>query len=357
MAATTSYYDPGPTNVQVPQATTLLHVEFSRNVQSFALNRYMQQIGGQRLIGLYLELSSSDPVTVVTREDNLWPDGQERPVGRKRPLRWREWNAERNAYGFTLGSLTVEQATFDIVAAHARGEAARAMTDRTVQAQTVLTTSTNWPAANTSATVDLLTGGSGETWVGSVASAANQFIKKGFNKVKQVIAQQTGGVVNGEDLCMVINPVSADGMARTPEIRDYMTAHEQAMAVLQGADRRFVDTWGLPPILYGIEMCVENAVRQTSQREIDGSGTLGYVMSDNKAVFTSRIGGLQGAGAPNQANAAPTFSTLVGFFHEEMSVETETVGWHRLTRGGVVDTRDIVLTAPNSGYLVEDITT
>ena len=357
MAISTNFYDPGATNVQIPAATSQLHVEFSRNVSSFALNRYMQIIPGQRMIGLYAELSSSDPVTIVTQEENLWTDGSDRPVGRKRPLRWREWVAERRAYDFTLGTLTVDQATFDIVAAHARGEAARAMTDRTIDAATVLTTSANWPSTNTSATVDALTGGSNETWVGAVATVADQFIKKGFNKVKQNIAQQTGGVVRGEQLCLVISPIGADGMARSPEVREYMVNHEQAMAVLQGADRRFVDTWGLPPILYGIEICVEDAVRQTTIREIDGSGTLGYVLGDNAGIFVSRVGALVGSGVPDQANAAPSFTTLTGFFHEEMSVETETDGWNRLIKGGVTDTRDIVLTAPNSGYLVEDITT
>lgn len=357
MAATTNFYDPGATNVQVPQATTQLHVEFSRNVLSFALNNYMQIIGGQRLIGLYLELSSSDPVTVVSQEDNLWPDGQERPVGRKRPLRWREWIGERRAYNFTLGNLTVDQATFDIVAAHGRGEAARAMTDRTIDANTVVETSGNWPSANTAATVDALIGGTTGTWIGSGATVALQNIKASINKIKQIIAQQTGGVVTGAQLCLVINPVTADGMARSPEIREYMVNHEKALAVLNATERRVVDTWGLPPTLYGVEICVEDAVSQTSQREIDGSGTLGYIMSDNVAVFTSRVGGLIGAGVPNQTNAAPSFTTLTGFFHEEMSVETDTDGWNRLTRGGVVDTRDIVLTAPNSGFLLQDVST
>ena len=356
MAVVTSFYDPGPTTVQIPAATSQLHVEFSRNVESFDLNKYMQIIGGQRVIGLYAELSASDPVTVVSQEDNLWPDGMERPVGRKRPMRWREWNCERRTYAFTLGGLTVDQATFDIVAAHGRGEAARAMTDRTIDAITVLETSGNWDG-NTAATVDLLTGGSNETWVGALATVADQFIKKGFNKVKQNIAQATGGVVRGEQLCFVINPVSADGMARAPEIQAYMTAHESALAVLNANDRRIVDTWGLPPILYGIEICIEDAVKQTSQREIDGSGTRTYVMADNVGVFTSRVGGLVGAGVPNQANAAPSFTTLTGFFHEEMNVETVTEGWDRLVKGAVTDNRDIVLTAPNSGFLIQDIST
>lgn len=351
MALVTNFYDPGSTNVFIPAATSQLHVEFSRNVLSFAINRYMQIIGGQRVVGLYAELSSDDPVIVITQEDNLWPDGQERPVGRKRPFRWKEWNCERRTYSYTLGGLTVDQASFDIVAAHGRGEAARAMTDRTIDAVTVLTTAGNW-GSNTSTTLDALGVTSG-TWYSTTAS--DQFIKASFNIVKQRIAKATGGVVTGDQLALVVNPVTADGMARSAEVREYLVNHEKAYSVL--SDVRNVDTWGLPPSMYGIEIVVEDAVQQTTQREIDGTATVGYVMADNDAVFTSRVGGLAGVGAPNQANAAPSFTTLTGFFHEEMNVETEVDGWNRVTKGAVTDNRDIVLTAPDSGYFLQDVST
>lgn len=353
----TNFWDPGATNVFVPAATARLQVEFSRNPVSFALSRYMQIVPNMAMAGLYPELSSSDPVTVVTQEDNLWADGTERPVGRKRPMRWKRYTAERRTYAFTLGGLTVDQAPWDIVASHARGEAARAMTDRTLDAVTVLEATGNWPSANQSATVDALLGLGGAAWAGAPATAANQHIKAGFNKIKQVIQQQTGGVVSGDQLMMIINPVSADKMARTGEIREYLVNHDKSLAVLSGAERRIVDDWGLPPVLYGIEIVIEDAVRQTSRREIDGSGTIGYCMSDDKAVFISRIGGLIAPTPAKQTQAAPSFSTLTGFFHEEMNVETETDAWNRLIKGAVTDTRDIVITANNSGYLVEDITT
>lgn len=350
----TTFHDPGATNVFIPAATSQLQVEFSRNPATFPLVKYLQIIPGQAVSGLYPELSSTTPVTIVTQEDHLWADGTERPWGQRRPLRWRAWTTERRAYTYTLGNLTVDQAKFDVIAAHGRGEAARAMTDRTIDAKDVLTTSGNWPSANLFATVTALTGGA-ESW--TVSGDADQFIKQGFNKMKQVIAQQTGGVVSPSMIQMVINPISADKMARTDELRTYMKNHESAMAVLRGDERRIVDDWGLPPILYGIAITVEDAVFQSTRRKADGTGTLGYVFPDDQAVFTSRIGGLVGVGAPEQQNAAPSFTTLTGFFHEELSVETEVDGWNRLTKGGITDNRDIVITAGNSGLLLQDITT
>lgn len=354
----TNFFDPGATSVFVPAATSMLQVEFSRNPASFALSKYMQIVPGSAMAGLYPELSSSDPVTVVTQEDNLWADGVERPVGRKRPMRWKRWTAERRTYAFTLGGLTVDQARFDIVGSHARGEAARAMTDRTLDAVTILETAANWATANQAISIDALLGTTAAcAWSGALATRANQCIKRGFNKIKQTVAQQTGGVVTADQLMMVINPVTADLMARSDEIREYLVNHDAALAVLRGNERRVLDDWGMPPVLYGIEVVIEDAVRQTSRREIDGSGTIGYCMADNKAVFISRIGGLVAPAPANQTNAAPSFTTLTGFFHEEMNVETETDTWNRLVKGAVTDTRDIVITANNSGFLVEDITT
>ena len=333
-----------------------MQVEFSRNPLSFPLNTYLQIAPTDAVVAYYAELSSSDPVTVVSQEDHVWPDGQERPVGRKRPLRWNEIATERRTYPYTLGGLTVDQASFDIVASHGRGEAARCMTDRTIDAKTVLEATGNWASANYSATADALLGGTGATWIGSGATVAAQYIKQSFNAVMQAIQKETGGVVVHEQMCCVVNPVTADGMARSPEILEYLKFHNQSPELLSNRSRRFLDRWGLPQTLYGVEMCVDDAVYQSSQREIDGSGTRAYIYTDNTAIFISRVGGLVGEGQVNQ-NAAPSYSTLTGFFKEEMNVETESDGWNRLVKGAVTDDRDIVLTAPASGYLIADVST
>ena len=350
---TTNFYDPGPQNVFIPAAQQGLQVEFSRNPASFSINQYLQIVPGLAVAGMFPEMSASDSVMVPTQSDYIWPDGQERPVGSKRPLRWVQWKMERRTYPFTLGSLTVSQASFDIVAAHARRDAAKCMTDRTIDGVTVMTTAGNW--TNTVADVDTLLSGSGLSWTSS--STSENTILKSFNQVKQNIALTTGGAIQGQDLMLVINPTTAAGMAATAEIRQYMTAHERALSVLAGADRQIVDTYGLPPYLYGVQVVVENAVYQSSRREIDGSGTRAFVMASYDAVFLSRPGGLIGAAGPNPTQAAPSMSTLTGFFNEEMSVESKVDDWHRLTQGAVTDTRDIVLTAQDSGYFIQDVST
>lgn len=352
----TSYHDPGPYNVFIPAATSQLHVEFSRNPDDFPLNRYMQIIPNQEISGLYAEMSTTDPITIVDEAESIWPEGQERPAGEKRPFRWRQWRAERKTFGYTLGSLTVKQARFDVVAAHGRGSAAKCMTDRTLDAQTVLSTAGNWPSPNTVASIDALLGTTGAGWTIALLTTANQFLKRSINAVLQTILQQTGGVIGPSSLVLVINPVMAGILSASAEVREWMVNHRDATAALQGTDRRIVDTYSLPPNIYGVEIVVEDAVRQTTHRNMDGSGTVGFLMADNDAMFVSRVGGLIGAGAVD-GNAAPTFTTLTGFFEEEMSVETETDGWNRLVKGGVTDTRDIVITAGASGLFIQDTAT
>ncbi len=349
----TTMHRPGQGNVFVPGATEQLHVEFSRNPASFALNRYMQILSTEKLIGFYAELDNEEAIRYVSVNDYQWPDGQPRPRGTTRPLRWKQYSCFRNAYDFSLGDLTVGQADFDIVAAHARTKATLCMTARTNEASTTLTTSGNWPSANTFATLDALGVTSG-SW--ATSSTSQLFIRKSFNAVKKTIIKTTGGAVSPNDLLCVINPNQADTMSQTAEIQAYMTQHEQAMGNLAGDDRRMLDDYGLPPVLYGVTMVVEDSVEVTTRFDVDTIASAGFIFPDSKAVFVSRVGGLEGTGTVN-GNAAPSYSTLVGFFQEEMSVEAQRDDWDRMTEGSVVDTRDIILSTGASGVFLQDTTT
>ncbi|MFQ5473569.1 MAG: hypothetical protein ACE5FA_11900, partial [Dehalococcoidia bacterium] len=136
----TQYYTPGPGNVYVPAATAQVQVEFSRNPESFPLARYLQIIPTDKLAGFYPVLDTDEAIRVVTQDDYLWPDGQERPKGTTRPLKWQAYTCRRRAYSFSMGTLTVDQADFDAVAANSRMDATKCMTDRAIDAITVLTT-------------------------------------------------------------------------------------------------------------------------------------------------------------------------------------------------------------------------
>lgn len=343
----TSMFTPGPWNVFVPEATSQLQVEFSRRPETFAITDIMQIVPNQPTSGYFASLDSWEAVRIVTANDHLWPDGQESPVGVRRPLEWLQWRALRKAFPFTLGKQTVDSAKWDVVASHSRMAATLAMTSRANDAAVVYGTAANWPTGSKAATVDALLSTTGANWYAG-ATAAGQFIKKSFLLILESILKNTAGVVGVGDVMCVMNPTTARQMAASPEVVAYLTQHEQAMSNL--SDSRLLSAYGLPPMLYGVRMVVEDAVKVTTRRDEDDSATTAFVLADNDAVFLSRPGGLVG-------NAGPNFSTVVGFFNEEMTVETKVEDWDRMTKGRVTENYDIVLAAPLSGYHMDDVST
>jgi hypothetical protein len=340
---TTTFHPPGPTSVKIPEATGDLWVEFSRNPAKFNVNQYVQWVPDSDNVGYFAELDTDEAVRVLNDEDYQWPDGTDRPRGDQRGLRWIKYLTERKAYDFWLGQKTIKAAKFDVVSSHARMAATKAMTARTYKAVQLITTAGNWPTGSKAATVDALLSGSGLNWIASTTSQLN--IQKSFHTVIEAILKNTGGVVGIDDIQCTIGPDIAHQMARTAEIRAYLVNHEQAIAAM--GDQGMLPAYNLPRKLYGVNMVVEDAVRVTTRKGV--SQTRDFMMGNN-AVFSSRVGGLIGTPGPN-------FSTIVGFVHEDMTVETETDSWNRRIMGSVVDDLDVVLAAPISGYHVADVTT
>lgn len=359
----TGFYGPGPGGVYIPAATLQIQVEFSRNPQNFAFPRYAQTIPSNQMKGYFPELDAIEAGRIAHADDYLWPDGQPCPRGTEQPLRWKAWNAERHAFAYQLGDMTVDQADYDIIGSHARMHAAKAMTLRSFEAMTLLETAASWPTGNTSATVDLLGGFSGANWY-TGATTAGQYIKQSFALVIQAIEKATGGAANFNEICCIVNPNSARQMGASPEIVAYLTQHEQAMGLLQGNDAKMLNQYGLPPLLYGIKMIVENTVRTSTRRDEDDSATTSYTMSDDKAIFVTRQGAINDAASvvaqnmiTESGNVVPSYSTLLHISKADMMVQADHHDWHKITRGRVVDTRDIVVSSFISGYLIQDLST
>ncbi len=232
---TTTFHAPGHGNVFIPTfgtndgATGRIQVEFSRNPARFAINQYMQVAPDSGEAGFFLELDTDDTVRVVNLQDYTWPDGNDAPDIGAQDLRWKKYLTERRAHPFVLGRKAVTNSArggWDIVAAHSRFAATQAMTARSVDATTVITTAANFPAANQAATGTLLGGGA---WTGALATSADSFILKGIQAMVEQILLSTGGAVTSSDLVLVVGPDTAHGMRATAEIIAYLTAHESSM--------------------------------------------------------------------------------------------------------------------------------
>lgn len=356
---TTTFHGPGPSNVFIPgagmnpEATRMIQVEFSRNPAKFKVNQYVQFVPGAGQAGYYPEIDTDEAVRVVNQEDYIWPDGDDAPDLGLRPLRWLKYVTERRAYPFRLGQKTVDNAQYDIMGSHGRMAATKAMTDRSLDAVTVMTTEANWPAAHYDATVDALLSTTGASWVTS--STTNLYIQQSFHAIVERILLATGGVVGTDDIACVIGPDTAHKMSRTAEVRGYIVNNESSVPFWQNTG--IFASYNLPPKMYGVSIVVEDAVRVSTRRGASTT-TRAFLMGDN-AVFASRVGGLIAPSGGDSGNNAqpPNFSTVVGFVNEDMTIESKTDDWNRRQKGRVVDDRDIVLAAPISGSQIADVTT
>lgn len=340
-----AFVHPGANNTYTPAfgngaASDQLQVEYSRNPSSFALNRYARIVPVTKQAGLFAQISTEDAVRVTDTDKYIWPDGTPRPRGETRRHEFSEYACKRYSYGFTMGELAAEQADFDVIASHARGAATKAMTARSAIAGDLIDNTSNALSNDTAGNVG------GGKWDVAGGSNAN-YIKATIQSVCQTILKQTGGVVRPSDLVLVINPDVAVQAAASDEITDLINGSPAAYDMLQGSAT--FQMWGLPPVLYGVEVVVEDAVRVATQ---EGETTAYSYVIDDDAIFLARPNTLV---SPVNSNTAPTMATLSIFAYEDMTVETKTDDWDRFVAGSVVDNYDIKLTNTLSGYLVTDV--
>lgn len=342
------------TNTWVPSfdASGRLISGYSRNPDKFQVMKYAQLVKSPKGVGFYLKLSPQEAARVVNGVDYTWPDGSIRPMHTDglELFNFKEFRTERFDYGFTIGQKAADQADWPIVEQHSQIHAAKCMTNRTMRALAVLTTSTNWTvaggtdpdlSADHTATATALAGGT----FGN-GTSVDPFFKIALDKVAVQINLDTIGVVEPAQLMVIMNPVTARTIAESAELHDYIKGSPAALDEIRSAtspNARYGP--GLPSQVYGYDIIVENCVRVTSRK----GGTLAksFALADGVVIVVSRSGGLEGV------YGAPSFSTLTMFYYQdEMSLERFDDPKNRLVEGHVVEDMAEVLTSPLSGYLI-----
>lgn len=354
---------PGASNTFVPstEATNNMLVEFSRNIESFALNKYLYIVPVDKMVGLFTRMTCEEAGRLLNGGEDAWAVGTARPrnAGRTEKHEFPSFHTFRRQFGYEIPGETAEQASWDIVAQHGRIIAQRAMTRRTERVATLLQTSGNWPAANT-IDVDSIPAMAGSAGQWDASTTARLAIKKSIRYGIQTIKKQTLGAVSGKDLKLVIGDEAAGAMAESQEIADFIKGSPDAKAYLNnklGPNAYY----GLPQFLYGVEIVVEDAVKVTTRKGAS-SQTKSFVWDGDKACLLYRAAGESGNTddglvGPENSNEAPTFSTLTCFMYEEMTVESKYDSDDRLNLGRIVENYDMQITAPISGFLFTDILT
>jgi hypothetical protein len=348
----------GGANTFVPSfspATGQIQVEFTRSPNRFAITRYAQLVPVQQMAGYFLRIDEEETVRIVGNADFVWPLGEDRPTGINNDFEFWKFVTQRFQTSFSLPDETAKQASWDVVASHARIAAARMMTLRTKRAADMLSTAGNYAATYTSFNAANGAGhySTSTALINGVATAASGTYADGiqvlFRTAIEKIVLATAGVVGPNDIVAVMNPATARKIAATDGVRDYIKNTPHALNFLTG-DQTFA-TYGLPSTLFGIGgLVVDDSVYVSTRKSATTAGTKKFFFGDTTPAiaFVSRPGGMV-------ANEGPSFSTVSIFAYEDMTVETMADPWNRRLRGSVVDNSAIEMTAPLAAVYCADI--
>lgn len=341
----------GGLNTFVPtfsEATGLIQTEFTRNVKSFALNRYTKLVPVSTVSGYYLKINSDEAVRVVDENDFRWAYGEDRPTGVNNDFEFAQFTTKRFERGFHIPYETAKVAAWDIVAQHARSRAAQLMTLRTQRVLNVLTNTSNWTSnVNYFADFDALAFGTATTTNGVEDGNATDkpYAARLFQTATEKLMVNTGGAIQMSDIICVMSPKTAFRLSRTAEMKD-LIKYTQGVDLMKGEGN--FSRYGLAPALFGIgDIVIEDAVKVSTQKGATRSAD--YILGDGKVLFLSRPQGLVGV------EGGSNFATITNFVYEDMTVETFDDPKNRRTVGSIVDNSVPELTAPLAGVYVANI--
>jgi len=350
----TGFNYPGPFNTFIPnhEATGKLVINYSRNPRDFPLNQYVTLQPVKQVAGYYMHVAAENAARVLSTraEDQVWPEGQTAPQGNwnTEAINWRQYSCIRYATPWQVGKMTVDNASWDVLDVIRAQAAQQRMTARAqVVLQRLLDTSL-W-GANTATAESLAGGGTGGVHLGT---AADPRFKRILLNVARQINRATLGTVNTKDLVMVMSPTVASALATSEEIHAYLQQSPFALAQIRGDVPNQNGTWGLPEVLYGVRLIIEDTVIVTDTKQVNRQATTRYALdpatgNDHKVLVLARPGGLVSYSGPN-------FSTVHLFMYEEMVVEEKYDEDNRVYRGRIVDNFAVEVVSPISGYLITD---
>lgn len=335
---------PSGTNTFVPSfdASGQLTVAFSRNPKDFPINKWSALTPVKKSTGYYLRITAENAARVINTDlsEFVWHDGNDAPNGSwgLESFQFIPFNTTRYAYPFRIGYKANEQADWKILAAHAAFAAQQAMTARSYKLiQLALTT--GGYGSNTDTATNL----GGGFW--TAGTSTSPIIQKTINAARIAIHKATLGTVKEKDLVLVIDPTIATQMATSAEIHDYVKSSPYALAQIRGDVENQNGMWGLPEVLYGVKLVVEDTVRVSTKK--GATTSTGYAWDGNSAVLCAR---------PSQLTSVaggPSFGAFHVMAYEEMTVEQKDDPDNRRINARVVEDNDVQFVAPAAAYLIQ----
>jgi len=331
------------TFIRSHDATNKMVIDFARNVSDFAVNKYCQIVPVKKVAGYYLQMTIEEAGRILNTNlrDFVWHDGQPAKEGTDgtESFQYSPFECTRKLYPVMLGDMTIDQASWNILAQHTSIKARQAMTARTQAAITQFTTTGNYATTHVM-NVTTITGNTGN-WAQSTTARGD--IHRSLNTAAIQILDDTLAAVDLDDLMVVMSDTLAARCSECQELVDHIKGSRDALAQVKGELPGRNTMFGLPDKLWGFPIVVEKTRKTTTRK---GATTARSAILPTATPFMcARPGGLVGV------SDAPNFSTCCIFVQEEMTVETKRDDDNRRTQARVVDTFDVVMTAPVSGVL------
>lgn len=355
---------PGSVQVQELAASDNLRIQYSRAPERFAINRAIARVPSPRVIGRYLRISSAAGTMIDGTTGGNWPDGTPRPRGYPVPHEMPLFECDRSSFGGRLGTLTVDQAQWDILASHSQVYAQQAMTDKTFQFESLVSTPSSLGGGDTM--TNLVSG----TIISTDAST--RYIRKAFDAAKGAIVAATHGAVARSQVICCMGSDTAVAIAQSAEAAAFMVNHSAAYAAFgSGFDPSVgagtVDQFGLflstifqtPIVIFEERVTTGGAQKpDPSPNErtfFQGLGTIETVDVKDPMIFLARGSGqLQQRPAPSATEAQPVnlpaWDAVTEIYFEDMTVETRVEGFDRIADIGVAQNFDMVMTAQEASF-------
>ena len=335
------------------EASGKMVIGFSRNPATFALNQYVTLVPVKQSVGYYLlrAVSNAGRLTTATQtpggvlgspnSDRVWSDGNDMPDGSDNleGHSYQKFLTERYAFAGRLGYKAVDQADWNILAAHSADLAQQAMTARTAVVASIVESSTSYAASLTSSATSLV----GDFIINGTQS--NPLLKAALQKIGIAINKATWGVVKPSQLVARMSPDLAEPLSRTQEVHTYLKESPFALAQIRGDVKSQNGEWGLPDTLYNFKLAIEDCVYNPAKKGYPAEPqALSYIASSNFMAVLARPGSLVGV------QGAPSFSAVHLWVYEEMTVESKDDPDNRRHNFRVVDDIGVNLVSQQSAY-------
>lgn len=333
-----SYVFPGNATTYVPSLSSDLIVAYSRNKDKFPIVEYCDYTIVDKPRLLYTAYQNDGQNRVNNTTDSTWADGADSPKQNNgnSAFQFVQVDCIRKRLSKTIGQIAVDNAGWDILDLEANFLAMQHMTRRVQAIHNTLTTSSNWSGNYATAT----TAGGG-TW--SAATSTNTYIRDSLAYARIQITLGTLGVVQADDLYLVLNPNAAKTMALSNEFLDFVKQNPTAIEIWQG--QKQYQLYGLPNTVMGLRVIVDDTVVNANYPGTTASES--FTLSNSYAILLSKQKAIKSA-------ATASFSTYQAFLFEDLVTEVFNDPKNRRYELFVTDNSDLShIVAPASGFLIK----